>query len=335
MKFLLSILVFLYSIAHAQTPAATIHHNLPLKDCVPPPYPSNAKSRSEQGAVELIFRVAGNGVVSDAVVKKSSGYIDLDNAAITAIKFCKFNVTELIPEQDSILSTGKFTFRLEDNNKISAPKPPEQYKAAYNISCEPIKYPAFARAFSKEGKTTVSFIVAVDGTTRNPEIKVSSGSDLLDSASKESIEKCKYAPATLNGVPIESVMQQNFNWRLATNKSTKTIEPPFLNPHSQIKICKNIEYPSASWRLEEEGTTRVKVFISGDGVVEKSEISKSSGFRRLDEATRRLVSNECQFEKLLIGNNSIPFSIELSYTWNMDRANSLKFVNLDIPTSSN
>ncbi len=327
--------LFLFAIsAQAQPTNTTVNVILPIKDCVPPIYPAVSKSRNEQGSVEILYRVSGSGIVSDAIVKQSSGFVDLDNAAITAVKFCKFKVSDLITETGSIVSSGKFRFALEGSTQ-PATKPIEQYKPASNISCDVIKYPAFARAFNKEGKTTVSFIVAVDGTTRNPEIKVSSGSDLLDSASKENIEKCKYSPATLNGVPIESVMQQNFNWRLATNKSTQTIEPPFLNLHSQIKVCKNIEYPSASWRLEEEGTTRVKVFISKDGGVEKSEISKSSGFRRLDEATRRLVSNECQFEKLLMGNNSIPFSIELSYTWNMDRANSLKFVNLDIPTSSN
>lgn len=327
--------LFLFAIsAQAQPTNTTVNVILPIKDCVPPIYPAVSKSRNEQGSVEILYRVSGNGIVSDAIVKQSSGFVDLDNAAITAVKFCKFKVSDLITETGSIVSSGKFRFALEGNTQ-PATKPIEQYKPASNISCDVIKYPAFARAFNKEGKTTVSFIVAADGTTRNPEIKVSSGSDLLDSASKENIEKCKYSPATLNGVPIESVMQQNFNWRLATNKSTQTIEPPFMNLHSQIKVCKNIEYPSASWRLEEEGTTRVKVFISKDGGVEKSEISKSSGFRRLDEATRRLVSNECQFEKLLMGNNSIPFSIELSYTWNMDRANSLKFVNLDIPTNSN
>jgi TonB family protein len=326
---------FLFAIsAQAQPTNTTVNVILPIKDCVPPIYPAISKSRNEQGSVEILYRVSGNGIVSDAIVKQSSGFVDLDNAAITAVKFCKFKVSDLITETGSIVSSGKFRFALEGNTQPTT-KPIEQYKPASNISCDVIKYPAFARAFNKEGKTTVSFIVAVDGTTRNPEIKVSSGSDLLDSASKENIEKCKYSPATLNGAPIESVMQQNFNWRLATNKSTQTIEPPFLNLHSQIKICKNIEYPSASWRLEEEGTTRVKVFVSKDGGVEKTEIAKSSGFRRLDEATRRLVSNECQFEKLIMGNNSIPFSIELNYTWNMDKANSLRFVNLDISTSSN
>lgn len=329
MKSLIFLMAFFYSFANAQTLPA-INLDLSLKACVPPPYPAIAKSRNEQGAVELIFRVGGNGIVSDAVVKKSSGFVELDNAAVTAIKFCKFNVSEHIPETGSIISSGKFTFRLEETNKTTEKKQAEQYKAAYNISCEPLKYPALAKAFNKEGKTTVSFIVGIDGNTRNPEVKTSSGSDLLDSASKESVEKCKYAPATLNGNPIESVMQQSFNWRFASNKSTQTVEPPFLNLHTQVKACKNSPYPSASWRLEEEGTARIKVRLSKDGEVLNSEILKSSGFRRLDEAARALLSNQCQFEKLKMGDELIPFSIIFEYTWDMNKANQLKILSLDI-----
>jgi TonB family protein len=323
--FLLALLFCMH--ANAQSQVAAINHKLPLNDCVHPAYPTTSKSRNEQGEVELNFIVAGNGVATEVTVKKSSGFVDLDNAAITAIRFCKFKVSELISESGSLSSSGKFNFRLEDN-KPKENKHATVYKPANKISCDVIKYPALARAFNKEGKTTVSFIVAVDGTTHNPEIKVSSGSDLLDYASKENIEKCKYAPATLNGLPIESVMQQIFNWRFA--KTAKTIEPPFLNLHPQVKVCKNIEYPSASWRLEEEGTARIKVHLSKDGEVLKSELLKSTGYRRLDEAAKALLSNQCQFEKLNIGNELIAFSIVFDYTWDMEKENRLKFVSLDI-----
>ena len=321
MKILLFVAAIFCVHANAQSPAAVINHKLPLNDCVPPAYPTTSKSRNEQGEVELSFIVAGNGVATDVTVKKSSGFVDLDNAAITAIKFCKFKVSELISETGSISSSGKFNFRLEEN------KPKENqntitYKPANKISCEDIKYPFLARTFSVSGKSTVSFIVGIDGTVRSPEIKVTSGSELLDAASKENVEKCKYEPATHNGVPIESVTQLNFVWRFP--KTAKTIEPPFFNLHPQVKVCKNIEYPSASWRLEEEGTARIKVLISKDGEVVKSEVLKSSGFRRLDEAARVLLSKQCEYEKLKVGNESIPFSIVFDYAWDMEKENRLK-----------
>lgn len=43
-------------------------------------------------------------------------------------------------------------------------------------------------------------------------------------------------------------------------------------------------YPALSQRLNEQGTTIVRVLIGSDGVPERADISKSSGFARLDSA---------------------------------------------------
>lgn len=64
---------------------------------------------------------------------------------------------------------------------------------------------------------------------------------------------------------------------------------------STASMCPKIEYPSASKRLEEEGTVRLKFLIDVDGKVLESEIEKSSGFQRLDEAARTGLS-KCQFK---------------------------------------
>jgi hypothetical protein len=63
------------------------------------------------------------------------------------------------------------------NTNRNSRKITEDFKPAYKISCEKINYPYFADLFNREGTTTVTFIVEVDGNIRNPEIKVSSGSD--------------------------------------------------------------------------------------------------------------------------------------------------------------
>ena len=59
--------------------------------------------------------------------------------------------------------------------------------------------------------------------------------------------------------------------------------------------CEKPEYPSASKRLEEEGTVQLKFLVGVDGKVMESAIEKSSGFRRLDEAARAGLS-KCQFK---------------------------------------
>lgn len=45
-------------------------------------------------------------------------------------------------------------------------------------------------------------------------------------------------------------------------------------------------YPRMSFRLGEEGTTIVRVFIGTDGRAQKAQVAKSSGYERLDEAAR-------------------------------------------------
>eukprot|EP01030_Chromulinospumella_sphaerica_P005012 gene5012-4902_t len=48
--------------------------------------------------------------------------------------------------------------------------------------------------------------------------------------------------------------------------------------------CEKPDYPSASRRMEEEGTVSLRFLVGVDGKVVQSEIEKSSGFKRLDEA---------------------------------------------------
>ena len=66
-----------------------------------------------------------------------------------------------------------------------------------------------------------------------------------------------------------------------------------------VNQCEKPEYPSASRRLEEEGTVALRFLVGVDGKVLQSEIEKSSGFKRLDEAARAGLS-KCQFRPALV-----------------------------------
>ena len=59
--------------------------------------------------------------------------------------------------------------------------------------------------------------------------------------------------------------------------------------------CEKPEYPSASRRLEEEGTVSLRFLVGVDGKVIQAEVEKSSGFKRLDEAARAGLSR-CAFK---------------------------------------
>jgi protein TonB len=58
----------------------------------------------------------------------------------------------------------------------------------------------------------------------------------------------------------------------------------------------SIDYPSASLRLDEQGTATFRVSVGSDGRVKACEIVRSSGHKRLDEATCNLVTRRARFD---------------------------------------
>ena len=58
--------------------------------------------------------------------------------------------------------------------------------------------------------------------------------------------------------------------------------------------CPTPQYPAVSLRYEEEGTVILRFLIGLDGRVKDSQIQKTSGSKRLDEAARQALSR-CQF----------------------------------------
>ena len=81
--------------------------------------------------------------------------------------------------------------------------------------------------------------------------------------------------------------------------------------------CEKPEYPSASKRLEEEGTVQLKFLVGVDGKVIESAIEKSSGFRRLDEAARAGLS-KCQFKPATLDGKPQQSWASMKYTWRLE-----------------
>ena len=81
--------------------------------------------------------------------------------------------------------------------------------------------------------------------------------------------------------------------------------------------CGRPEYPAASRSLEEEGVVQLKFLVGTDGKVIESQVEKSSGFRRLDEAARQGLL-KCQFKPEVVG--GVPQQIwgSMKYTWKLD-----------------
>jgi TonB family protein len=83
--------------------------------------------------------------------------------------------------------------------------------------------------------------------------------------------------------------------------------------------CGRPEYPSASIRLGEEGVVHLKLLVGTDGKVIESQVEKSSGFRRLDEAARQGLL-KCQFKPAIVGGLPQQIWANMKYTWRLDLA---------------
>jgi periplasmic protein TonB len=81
--------------------------------------------------------------------------------------------------------------------------------------------------------------------------------------------------------------------------------------------CKKPGYPKASDDLGEEGTVHLRFLLGVDGKVTRSEIEKSSGSRRLDEAARTGLSL-CQFKPGTVDGKPEPTWVKITYTWKLD-----------------
>ena len=81
--------------------------------------------------------------------------------------------------------------------------------------------------------------------------------------------------------------------------------------------CAKPDYPSASRRMEEEGTVTLKFLIGVDGRVLQADVEKSSGFARLDEASRNALS-KCQFRPGTVDGKPEQSWTTIQYKWRLE-----------------
>jgi protein TonB len=69
--------------------------------------------------------------------------------------------------------------------------------------------------------------------------------------------------------------------------------------------------------MEEEGTVSLRFLVGVDGKVIQTEIEKSSGFKRLDEATRICFSRS-RFQPATVDGNPVQAWGNMKYTWRLE-----------------
>jgi protein TonB len=134
-------------------------------------------------------------------------------------------------------------------------------------------------------------------------------------------------PAYVPPVEVAVAAPTPVNAIAAVSNTPQPVAPPSPMPVSSAPVvtaavisassCEKPEYPSASKRLEEEGTVQLKFLVGADGKVIESAVEKSSGFRRLDEAARAGLS-KCQFKPGTVDGKPQQTWASMKYTWRLE-----------------
>jgi periplasmic protein TonB len=93
--------------------------------------------------------------------------------------------------------------------------------------------------------------------------------------------------------------------------------PARVNAVVDFSTCAKPEYPRNSQRNEEQGTVTLRFLIALDGSVKEANVQKSSGFRELDKAALRGLS-QCKFKPALINGAPTETYSDVQYVWRLE-----------------
>ena len=224
MKYLFALLLLLSAPAFAQSPPATTFGS----DC---PYPDAAAKVGQGGYTLLKFDVAPDGSLRNVVVTHSSGYPELDQAALRCVGAWRVADSPLwktdSPLWNRWMELHMVTIRWRTSASATSPSVGQAFSVSIGRPhvCSSEYYPEISRRLGEEGTTTVTFRITTEGTVKDPRILTSSGSDRLDQAALACVATWRYEPALKEGIPIEVPWKAEVVW-----KAPAPTTPPETNP---------------------------------------------------------------------------------------------------------
>lgn len=129
--------------------------------------------------------------------------------------------------------------------------------------------------------------------------------------------------------PVQTTIANATNVKPATTELPRPTPPAqptpvAANPNpvrvaavADFNTCAKPEYPKASLRNEETGTSTVSFLIGVDGRVVDSKILKSSGFRDLDRAAQTAIG-KCRFKPAMVDGKPEQGWQPVQYVWTLE-----------------
>lgn len=103
----------------------------------------------------------------------------------------------------------------------------------------------------------------------------------------------------------------------------KKAEAPPSQTRARVDPKKGLsrpEYPSASIRLGEEGSTGLNLYLNEEGKVTDAQIASSSGSERLDEAAVKHALRSWKFIPCMVGDKPVACWHQIKFTWKIEDA---------------
>ena len=176
-------------------------------------YPILAKALGEQGKVILQFVVGVDGRVHDAKVIKSSGYPQLDNAALDAVtKNWRYRPAIKDGKPIAVKTKVAINYKLDDTSFKGA-----EASGFYVVRMKPDDYPAGAKSRREEG--LVGLMISADARTGQTyvDVKRSSGYPDLDKAAVQKAITWHVHPATIDDNEASSMIPVIVIWSLGNS----------------------------------------------------------------------------------------------------------------------
>ena len=205
------------------------------------------------------------------------------------------NVAFLIPALAATLFLSACSKSSKENNKptpspsaapTASPTPTvaSNYQAAKPIKQPAPAYPTLGLLNRAEGVVRVRFGINEQGKVETVKVVKSAGSVMLDSVVLDpTLKDWTFQPAMLDGKPIASSVEREFEFRLDPEEQRKLAEERLAAPIG----LPDPSYPPAALPLKLQGTCTIGVFWTPQGLVNTIFLVKGSGSNILNRAALR------------------------------------------------
>lgn len=175
-------------------------------------YPPLARARNEQGTTRVYYVINADGGVGDASVENSSGFADLDAAAIDMVKAWRFKPATKDGKPIATSAHVNVVWKLTG----PAPAPPPDVTTVYMT---PADYPPAAKAAHEEGFAIIMVYLDEQGNAFKTDIQKSTGFTDLDTATTDlALHRWHFTAAQWMGKPATSGVALAVVWSLTPEK---------------------------------------------------------------------------------------------------------------------